>query len=197
MVRRAGARGRTLGPAGGDAPTARGFPPVAAPRAEVLILGSLPGEKSIEMQQYYAQRRNAFWSIMGELCGAGPELAYAERLGCLRAAGIALWDVLAAGERRGSLDSKIVPSSVVVNDFASFFATHRRIRLVLFNGAMAADLYRRHVLPRLPADLAALESRRLPSTSPANASFSYERKLEAWSQALRGRLAQRRSGKGA
>ncbi|HEX7080667.1 MAG TPA: DNA-deoxyinosine glycosylase [Gammaproteobacteria bacterium] len=170
------------------APYARGFPPVAAPTAEVLILGSLPGEMSIAMQQYYAQPRNAFWRIMGEVCGAEPALPYAKRLERLKAARIALWDVLAAGERRGSLDSAIVPATMVVNDFASFFAAHPGIRFVSFNGTKAAELYRRHVLPTLPPDVAALESRRLPSTSPANASYSFERKLELWTAALRDRL---------
>jgi len=183
--RRRGGRPRV---ADGAPPYARGFPPVSAPGAEVLILGSLPGEKSIEMQQYYAQARNAFWPIMGELCGASRALVYAQRCARLRTAGVALWDVLAAGERRGSLDSAIVPSSMVVNDFAGFFAAHPEIRFISFNGSKAAELYRRCVLPALPAQLVGLESQRLPSTSPANASFSYERKLEIWSKALHGRI---------
>jgi double-stranded uracil-DNA glycosylase len=172
----------------GTAPYARGFPPVESPGARVLILGSLPGEKSIEMQQYYAQHRNAFWRIIGELCGAEPQLAYAARLHRLRASGIALWDVLAAGERRGSLDSAIVASTIVVNDFGSFFARHPRIRLVCFNGRKAADLYRRWVVPTLPSRAANLETRLLPSTSPAHAARSYEQKLAAWSDALREHL---------
>lgn len=170
------------------APRARGFPPVSSPDARVLVLGSLPGEKSLEMQQYYAQARNAFWPIMGELCGASPALPYPERLERLRAAGIALWDVLAAGERRGSLDSAIVPSSMVINDFASFFAAHPAIRFVSFNGSKAAELFLRRVLPTLPPRYAALEMTRLPSTSPANATYSFERKLASWSAALRSRL---------
>ncbi|HEX6995890.1 MAG TPA: DNA-deoxyinosine glycosylase [Gammaproteobacteria bacterium] len=175
--------------AGPPAPLACGFPPVSSPDARVLVLGSLPGEKSIEMQQYYAQARNAFWPIMGELCGASPSLPYPRRLERLRAAGIALWDVLAAGERRGSLDSAIVPSSMVINDFAAFFAAHPAIRFVSFNGSMAAQLFMKRVLPTLPPEYAALETMRLPSTSPANASYSFERKLAAWTAALRDRLA--------
>lgn len=183
-------RRRSASPTIADAasPLARGFPPVSVPDADVLVLGSLPGQMSIEVQQYYAQPRNAFWRIMGTLCGASPELPYPERLERLRAAGIALWDVLAAGERRGSLDSAIVPATIVVNDFASFFAAHPRIRFVSFNGTMAFELYRRHVLPVLPPAVAALESKRLPSTSPANASYSFERKLEIWSETLGPRL---------
>lgn len=184
---RNGARSRIADGAAAP-PLARGFPPVSSPDARVLVLGSLPGEKSIEMQQYYAQASNAFWPIMSELCGAAPWLAYPRRLERLRAAGIALWDVLAAGERRGSLDSAIVPSSMIVNDFAAFFAAHPAIRFVAFNGSKAAELFRRRVLPKLPGEYASLEMTRLPSTSPANASYSFERKLESWAAALRGKL---------
>lgn len=173
------------------APFARGFPPVASPDARVLILGSLPGEKSIAMQQYYAQRQNTFWRIMGELCGAGQELSYADRLERMQAAGIALWDVLAAGERRGSLDSAIVPSTIVVNDFPAFYAAHPQLRFVSFNGRKAADLYRRWVMPALSPELANLESQLLPSTSPAHASLRFEQKLELWSGVLREKLRRR------
>ena len=183
--RRVSAGGTTRGRSEQPAPLARGFPPVSSPDARVLVLGSLPGEKSIEMQQYYAQPRNAFWRIMGELCGAGPSLPYPLRLERLRAAGIALWDVLAAGERRGSLDSAIVPSSIVVNDFGAFLAAHPDIRFVSFNGAKAAELFQRRVLPSLPQEYSRLEMMRLPSTSPANASYSFEKKLALWSAALR------------
>jgi hypoxanthine-DNA glycosylase len=170
-------------------PFARGFPPIASPDAEVLILGSLPGRRSIEMQQYYAQPQNAFWRIMGVLVGAGPELDYAARAHKLRASGIALWDVLAAGERRGSLDSAIVTSTIVVNDFARFFKRHRRIATVCFNGRKSAEFYRRWVVPTLPKGIAALETRHLPSTSPAHAGRSYEQKLALWRQALGERAA--------
>jgi hypoxanthine-DNA glycosylase len=164
---------------------------VAACDAEVLILGSLPGERSIAVQQYYAQERNAFWRIMGELCGAEPQMVYPARLKRLCASGIALWDVVAAGERRGSLDSAIVTSTIAVNDFHAFFAAHARIRLICFNGRKAENLYIRRVLPMLPVEAAGIESRLLPSTSPAHAARSYEQKLALWSEALRGRLEQR------
>jgi double-stranded uracil-DNA glycosylase len=161
-----------------------GFPPLAAPDARVLVLGSLPGRRSLEMRQYYAQPQNAFWKIMGRLFGAAPELPYERRVERLRAQRIAVWDVLAAGERKGSLDSAIVPSSIVVNDFAAFFEVHRDIRLVCFNGGKAAELYRRRVLPDLPAAAAALETRRLPSTSPAHAARPFAAKLALWHAAL-------------
>jgi hypoxanthine-DNA glycosylase len=99
---------------------------------------------------------------------------------------VALWDVLAAGEREGSLDSSIVPASVVVNDFASFFADHGDIDLVCLNGRTAADLYRRRVVPQLGPVQAALATRLVPSTSPAHASLRFEQKLARWAAALRG-----------
>jgi double-stranded uracil-DNA glycosylase len=161
-----------------------GFPPIAAPDAHILVLGSLPGRKSLEMRQYYAQPHNAFWKIMGQLYGATPELPYERRLDLLRAHRVAVWDVLAAGERAGSLDSAIVASSIVVNDFAAFFGEHRDIRLVCFNGGKAAELYRRRVLPSLAPAAAALETRLLPSTSPAHASRPFADKLARWRLAL-------------
>jgi double-stranded uracil-DNA glycosylase len=161
-----------------------GFAPIAAGRPRVLVLGSLPGRKSLEMRQYYAQPQNGFWRIMGEIFGAGPSLPYPERLERLIAKRVAVWDVLAAGERDGSLDSAIVPASIVVNDFSAFFARHMDIGLVCFNGAKAADLYRRRVLPALAPRFASLPSRVLPSTSPANASLPFVAKLASWSAAL-------------
>ncbi len=159
-----------------------GFPPVAAPGARVLILGSMPGQASLQAGQYYAHQRNAFWRIMGDLLGAGPALPYAQRLDKLTASGIALWDVIAACERAGSLDADIVGHSVAANDFAAFFAVHRNIAQVFFNGAAAETAFRRRVLPGLP-DLSARLCR-LPSTSPAHAARSYADKLAAWSAIL-------------
>lgn len=163
-------------------PRSVGFPPIADDRARVLVLGSLPGRRSIEVQQYYAQPQNAFWRIMGELVGAVPSLPYEARLARLRAHRIAVWDVLAAGEREGSLDSAIVPASIVVNDFATFFEQHPRIRLICFNGQKAAAVFRREVLPEVP--LESIECRVLPSTSPAYASLRFEQKLMRWATAL-------------
>jgi double-stranded uracil-DNA glycosylase len=161
-----------------------GFPPIADAAARVLVLGSLPGRKSLEMREYYAQPYNAFWRIMGELNGAGPTLEYPARLVRLRAHGVAVWDVLAAGEREGSLDSAIVPTSIVVNDFNAFFERHRRIRLICFNGNTAAGLFRRKVFPGLAPEWAAIERHALPSTSPAYASLKFEQKLARWAAVL-------------
>jgi hypoxanthine-DNA glycosylase len=140
--------------------------------------------KSLEMHEYYAQAYNAFWRIMGELFDAGPAYDYSTRLQRLRVRGIAVWDVLAAGEREGSLDASIVPQSIVVNDFNAFFERHPRIRLICFNGNTAAGLFRRKVVPGLAARWAAIETQALPSTSPAYASLRFEQKLQRWAAVL-------------
>ncbi|HSG22867.1 MAG TPA: DNA-deoxyinosine glycosylase [Azonexus sp.] len=155
------------------------FPPVVAAGARVLILGSMPGKASLQAVRYCAHERNAFWRIMGDLIGAGPELDYPHRLEKLQAAGFALWDVIAACERASSLDADIVSASVQANDFSAFFAVHRSIERVFFNGAAAETSFRRHVLPGLGESRLQLTC--LPSTSPAHAARSYAEKLAAWS----------------
>ena len=158
----------------------RGFAPLAASDARVLILGSLPGAESLRQRRYYAQPRNAFWPIMGALFGAGPDRPYEARVLRLLARRITVWDVCKRAYRTGSLDSSIVRGSIVVNDFAAFFAGHPRLTLVCFNGATAEALYRRLVLPGLAAGAATIPLRRLPSTSPAHATLAFATKLEAW-----------------
>lgn len=157
----------------------RSFAPVAARDARVLILGSMPGVASLTAQQYYAHPRNAFWPIMGALLGFAPAAPYEVRLRALTQAGIALWDVLDACVRPGSLDSAILDASIVPNDFTGFLARHRGITHVFFNGSKAADSFRRHVIPTLPS-ASQLTLTPLPSTSPANASTRFEHKLERW-----------------
>ena len=170
-------------------PLSHGFPPIAPKDGRVLVLGSLPGGASLEKQQYYGQPRNAFWTIMGVLCGATPELDYPERIRHLERARVVLWDVIAAAERPGSLDSSIVSSTMQINDFASLFGRCRQIERVFFNGAKAAELYRRRVLPLLGQREAALPRIVLPSTSPANARLSTDDKLAAWTRDLGDHIA--------
>jgi len=158
----------------------RGFPPIAAPDARVLILGSLPGQASLAAGQYYAQPHNAFWRIMGELVGAGLDLPYDQRIERLRESGIALWDVCHAAVRPGSLDSAIDLASVVTNDFALFFRQHPGIGHVCTNGGTSHRLYLRRVRPLLPEPWSALPVHLLPSTSPAHASLRLAQKLERW-----------------
>jgi hypoxanthine-DNA glycosylase len=154
------------------------FAPISNSSARVLILGSMPGVKSLNAGQYYAHKQNAFWKILAELTGLNPAAPYAERLEQLVGSGIALWDVLHSCEREGSLDAAIDFSTVQPNDFVTFFREHPYIQLVCFNGAVAERCYNTHVLPTvrdIPISYA-----RLPSTSPAHAALSFQDKVAAW-----------------
>lgn len=158
----------------------RCFPPIARRDATTLILGSLPGRKSLEMQQYYAHPHNAFWKLICAIFGADGAVTYAQKVRILTRHRLALWDVLAAAERPGSLDSSIVPGSALANHFEDFFRAHPRIRHVFFNGRKAEEIYRRRVLPKLSAKFAAIRYECLPSTSPAHAGMPFAEKLERW-----------------
>ena len=163
-------------------PVVHSFEPVADENARVLVLGSMPGLKSLQAGQYYAHPQNRFWPFMGQLVGAGPDLPYPERCRRLARAGIALWDVLSCCERPGSLDSAIRDDTAAANDLAGFLSTHPGVRRILFNGAKAESSFTRLVLPGLGRP--DLDYRRLPSTSPANASQRAADKLTAWREAL-------------
>lgn len=156
----------------------RSFDPVAASNASVLILGSMPGERSLAAEQYYAHPRNAFWKIMQEVAGVDSTASYEERLQSLKRRGIALWDVLHSCHREGSLDTAIKRGSVKVNDFDAFFRRHPGIRVVLLNGGTAEQYYERYVLPGIKD--VKIKHLRMPSTSPAHAAVSFEQKTEAW-----------------
>ncbi len=162
----------------------RGFAPIAGPDARLLILGSLPGQRSLELQQYYGQPRNAFWSIVGSITGVAADAPYADRVAGLVASRIAVWDVIAAAHREGSLDSRIERKTVRANDFATFFERHSTIERICFNGTTAHALYARHVIPRLPARMAALPFVVLPSTSPAHAALRPAAKQQFWQREL-------------
>jgi TDG/mug DNA glycosylase family protein len=161
----------------------RSFAPVASRNARALILGSMPGKKSLDACEYYAHKQNAFWRIVGELLGIEPHAPYRKRIQAVKAARIAVWDVLHSCTRSGSLDAGIDRDSEIANDFRGFFRTHRNITHVFFNGAKAAASFERSVLPGL--GIRRLRYIRLPSTSPANASVRYERKREAWRVVLK------------
>ena len=158
------------------------FEPVADSNAEILILGSIPGQESLAAGQYYANRRNAFWKIIAGLLLFDHNASYETRLHQLKMARIALWDVVLSCSRTGSLDAKIDTNSITVNDFQGFFDRYQNIHAVFFNGAKAESVYRQLVLPAVKT--APVSYRRLPSTSPAHAAFSYEQKLHAWQTAL-------------
>lgn len=140
----------------------------------------MPGRASLAALEYYAHPRNAFWPIMQALFGIARELPYDRRVRELAGEGVAVWDVLATCARASSLDSDIVPESVVANDFTSFLARHPGIQAIYFNGATARRLFERHVASGLATDHQHIARITLPSTSPANARLRPEARLEAW-----------------
>jgi len=171
-------------------PILQGLAPVYRSNARVLVLGSMPGVASLQSAQYYAHPRNAFWPIMGSLCGAGPGLAYARRLHRLRQAGVALWDVVKQCQRDGSLDSSIRQQDLALNDFAELLEQCRDLRCICLNGHKAAALFRRRALPLLQQSAALtvrlqqIELHDMPSTSPAHAAMSRVQKQTIWQQAM-------------
>src|ERR1700738_4258099 len=155
-------------------PRLLGLPPIIDDGAQALILGNMPSVMSLGAQQYYANPRNAFWRITGEIFGFEPSAQYDARTAALMAHGIAVWDVLRSCRRVGSLDSAVEPDSMVANAFGQLFERYPRIALVFFNGAAAEKNFNR--LVRIAP---AVRYQRLPSTSPAQ-TMRYADKLAAW-----------------
>jgi TDG/mug DNA glycosylase family protein len=149
------------------------FPPVVSPTTRVLILGSLPGERSLTEGRYYAHPRNLFWRLTGDVIGHDLEaLAYDDRLAALQAAGIGLWDTVASATRAGSLDGAIREAEH--NPLAGLVATLPELRATAFNGATSAKI---GMTLLAQSDLALIA---LPSSSPANASIPYAEKRRLW-----------------
>lgn len=145
----------------------------------MLVLGSLPGGLSLARGEYYANPHNAFWKIIAAGISGLPA-DYAGRIAALAGRGIALWDVLAAASRHGSADAAI-EGDAIPNNFRAFFHAHPHIRLICFNGATAARLYERHVIPTLAKAPGSIARKTLPSTSAAHATLSFARKAARWS----------------
>ena len=153
-----------------------GLPPVIARGTRLVVLGSFPGAASLAARQYYAHPRNQFWPLLSALWDFDlAALPYAQRLGVLRERGLGLWDVYASCRREGSLDSAIEEARP--NDLASLRRRAPGLRAVAHNGGESARFMRTTAALGVPVV-------RLPSTSPANASWSFERKLAAWRAAF-------------
>lgn len=152
----------------------RCFPPVVDARTRLLVLGSLPGAKSLAAQQYYANPQNRFWRLMSAVLGTElVSLGYCARLDTLLSHGVGLWDVVAEAARAGSLDSQIRERED--NDLLQLLRRYPGIRVLAFNGGTAARLGTR----TLGADGAGYRIVQLPSSSPAH-TMPYEEKLARW-----------------
>ena len=149
------------------------FPSISNNNAKVLVLGTMPGMESLKLNQYYGHNRNAFWKILFTIFNESFSLDYEIRKELVVKNNIAVWDVLKACVRKGSLDSAI--EQEIPNDFNAFLAAHPNIEHIFFNGQKAAHYFKKYVTVSEKYKL-----HTLPSTSPAHAGLSFELKREAW-----------------
>ncbi|WPC66006.1 DNA-deoxyinosine glycosylase [Rhodoferax ferrireducens] len=156
-----------------------GLPPLVSENTRLLVLGSFPSITSLARQQYYAHPQNQFWRILQAIFPSSPRgisaASYQERSAWLLAQGLGIWDVYASCERAGSLDTAIRQPQV--NDFSGLRLRCPQLQLIAHNGGESF----RHAKYTATLGLPVLK---LPSTSPANASWSFERKLAAWREAV-------------
>lgn len=153
------------------------FPPIADKEIKILILGSLPGEKSLEMQQYYAHPQNRFWKIIAQITNSNLPINYEEKLNLLRKNKIGVWDVVHSAKRIGSLDTNILDE--IPNELETFIENHSKLKTIAFNGSKSRKLYDKY-FKRNPN----IKYLALPSTSPANATYNFERLCQSWIQIL-------------
>jgi TDG/mug DNA glycosylase family protein len=159
-----------------------GFPPIVSENSKLLILGTMPSEKSLLKKEYYANPKNQFWEIMENVLGIDLNIKYSERIVLLTNKGIALWDVLQYCQRLGSLDANIIREEQ--NNFESFLTSYNNIKAIFFNGIKAYNFYLNLIFPYLSEDKRKLPMKQLPSTSPANASILKNKKIEIWKKEL-------------
>lgn len=151
------------------------FAPISDKDTQILILGSIPGDKSLELQEYYGHPRNRFWKVISNITCQKEPISYSEKKALLLNSKIGLWDIAHSAQRKGSLDSAI--QNEVPNDILSFISHHSGIKVIGFNGKKAEAMYHKYFEK---ADNILYIS--LPSTSPANASMQLEQLCEKWKQ---------------
>ena len=150
----------------------QGLGPVVDANTRLVVLGSFPGVASLAAQQYYGHPRNHFWPILAAIWNVDlVVLTYEQRIDTIRARGLGLWDVYARCEREGSLDSAIERAQF--NDLASLKTHAPQLQAIAHNGGESARAIKH-------TQSLGVAVHRLPSTSPANASWSFARKLVAW-----------------
>lgn len=149
------------------------FPSISNKEAKVLVLGTMPGIASLELNQYYGHSRNVFWKLLFTIFEQPFSNDYEVKKQLALDNQIAIWDVLQACVREGSLDSAI--EQEVPNDFKAFLKAHPNLELIVFNGQKAAKFFKQYV--RVSKNYKQVT---VPSTSPANAGISWEQKLKEW-----------------
>ncbi|MCG9791058.1 DNA-deoxyinosine glycosylase [Flavobacterium algicola] len=157
--------------------TKSSFAPISNPTIEILILGSLPGDKSIELNEYYGHPRNRLWKILATISHLAIPENYNEKLALINQLKIGLWDVANNANRTGSLDSAIKHEEP--NDLDNFIIKHPKLKIIAFNGKTSEALFNKYFEKKNTITYLSL-----PSTSPANARFTFEKMCEAWQAIL-------------
>lgn len=152
------------------------IPPVYNENSRILILGSFPSVKSREVQFFYGHPQNRFWKVLSAVLGCGLPVTTEQKKSMLLSHNIAVWDVIGSCEIDGSSDSSI--RSVIPNDIAGL-VSETAITRIFANGATSYNMYKRYC-----RDKVGIDAVKLPSTSPANASFSLDRLIAEWKAQL-------------
>jgi hypoxanthine-DNA glycosylase len=152
------------------------FEPVFDKNSKILILGTFPSVKSREQNFYYGHPRNRFWQMIALLTKEKRPESIEEKKAVLQKHGIALWDVIAKCDIIGSSDSSI--KNVEPADLQRILQVNPDLK-IFANGAKAGELYRKYQQEQTGKEITVL-----PSTSPANASYSLERLMESWGKIL-------------
>lgn len=148
------------------------IPPIFNEESRVLILGSFPSVKSREIEFFYGHPQNRFWKVVSAVFSCPLPRDIAEKRELLLSNHIALWDTIAQCEIVGSSDSSII--NPVANDLTPILSS-AAIERIYCNGKKSFDIYKKYIEPSLKREAICL-----PSTSPANASWSLERLITAW-----------------
>ncbi len=157
--------------------TKTSFDSISNSETRILILGSLPGDKSIELSEYYGHSRNRFWKILSTITNNELPLTYPDKKAFLLKTQIGVWDVAHKANRKGSLDSAI--ENEEPNDLDSFIARHKNLKVVGFNGKKSEALFNKYFKRKI-----GIEYISLPSTSPANAGIDFDNICKAWLQLM-------------
>ena len=156
----------------------KSFAPLVSDDIEILILGTMPGDKSLELGEYYAHPRNRFWKIIAEITNEQVPTTYTDKQKLLERHKIGLWDVVEGANRKGSLDSDIL--NAIPNNLDGFVQTHNKIKVIGFNGTKAQNLFAMF-FQRNPK----ITYFALPSTSPANTGITFDEICKQWRRILK------------
>ena len=153
------------------------FVPISNDAITILILGTMPSDKSLELGEYYGHPRNRFWKIISNITENDSPLTYSEKKELLLKSTIGIWDVVHKANRKGSLDSAIEDEEP--NDLEDFIAKHKHLKVIAFNGTKAQKLFDKYFKRK-----SGIKYISLPSSSPANAAINFENICKSWQQIL-------------